>query len=123
MYLGAGFSGQRLSKLYRESVNEAQILEALAPIFFDYATNRFAGERFGDFTVRQGYVLPTLEGKDFHKGVGIGYEMEPSVLRKGETASDAVARSFGMSPSRPKRLTAEMKTHPVRLTFIGESVH
>ena len=66
LYLGAGFSGDRLNKLYKENINEAEILSALKPILFDYAQNRNKSERFGDFVVRKNYVKATLEGKEFH---------------------------------------------------------
>lgn len=67
LYLGAGFSGERLNKLYRENIDEAQILAELKPILHRYATERNPGERFGDFTIRAGYVKATREGRDFHE--------------------------------------------------------
>jgi sulfite reductase (NADPH) hemoprotein beta-component len=70
MYLGAGFSGERLNKLYAESLDVPAILETLRPIFKRYATERAAGEHFGDFVVRAGIVAATLEGKHFHNDVG-----------------------------------------------------
>jgi sulfite reductase (NADPH) hemoprotein beta-component len=66
LYLGASFVGDRLNKLYKEMVNEEQILEALAPLLEDYAKNRTADERFGDFVIRKGYIKATLAGKEFH---------------------------------------------------------
>ncbi|POM58998.1 Sulfite reductase (NADPH) hemoprotein, beta-component [Phytophthora palmivora] len=75
MYLGAGFAGDRLNKLYKEAVDEAQILEELEPIIKDYAENRDQGEKFGDYVTRAGYVkacraAPLIEnrapGEDFH---------------------------------------------------------
>ncbi|HMP72136.1 MAG TPA: assimilatory sulfite reductase (NADPH) hemoprotein subunit [Kiritimatiellia bacterium] len=66
LYLGAGFRGDRLNKLYRENVNEQQILEELTPILRRYAKEREAGERFGDFVIRKKYVKAVKEGKDFH---------------------------------------------------------
>ncbi len=66
LYLGAGFAGERLNKLYRENIGEAQILEELKPILFAYAKEREEGERFGSFCIRKGYVKATVEGKDFH---------------------------------------------------------
>ena len=67
MYLGGGFGGNRLSKIYKEGVNEAQILEALEPIIMDYGRSRNEGEKFGDFVVRTGVVAPTLAGRLFHE--------------------------------------------------------
>ena len=53
-------------KLYKNSVTHAQIIECLKPIFIDYAKNRQADERFGDFTIRVGYVNATSDGNAFH---------------------------------------------------------
>ena len=66
LYLGAGFNGERLNKLYRESLTHDAILETLRPILFHYAKEREDGERFGDFVIRTGYVEATREGRDFH---------------------------------------------------------
>ena len=66
LYLGAGFSGERLNKLYRENIDETTILSELKPILGQYARERKDGERFGDFTIRAGYVKATVEGRDFH---------------------------------------------------------
>lgn len=70
IYLGAGFDGNRLNKLYKEMATEAEILEILTSLFEDYAKNKLDGERFGDFTIRAGYVVATTEGKDFHQNIG-----------------------------------------------------
>ncbi|MFD1066432.1 assimilatory sulfite reductase (NADPH) hemoprotein subunit [Oceanobacillus locisalsi] len=66
MYLGAGFAGQRLSKLYREGIGEKEILETLQPMIQHYAKERLDGEHFGDFVVRQEYVKAVISGTDFH---------------------------------------------------------
>jgi len=66
LYLGASFVGDRLNKLYKEMVNEEQILEALAPLLEDYSKNRTTDERFGDFVIRKGYIKATVAGKEFH---------------------------------------------------------
>ena len=67
MYLGGGFSGNRLAKIYKEGVKEAQILRILEPMFSDFATKRTSGEHFGDFVIRMGIVQPTLAGRVFHE--------------------------------------------------------
>jgi sulfite reductase (NADPH) hemoprotein beta-component len=69
LYLGAGFAGERLNKMYKENIGEEQILSELKPILNAYAKERNEGERFGDFTIRKGYVKATVEGKDFHENV------------------------------------------------------
>ncbi len=56
MYLGAGFAGDRLNFLYKEMLNEEQILAELNKIIPDYAQNRQKNERFGDFALRKAYV-------------------------------------------------------------------
>jgi sulfite reductase (NADPH) hemoprotein beta-component len=66
MYLGAGFSGDRLSKLYRENIGESEILDTLKPILSHYASDREHGEHFGDFVIRSGYVKAVADGTDFH---------------------------------------------------------
>lgn len=69
VYLGGGFAGQRLSKLYRENFPGTQVKELLAPIIHHYAKERESGERFGDFCIRAGYVSATEQGKDFHLNI------------------------------------------------------
>lgn len=66
LYLGAGFYGHRLNKLYRENINEEQILAELTPLLHRYARERKPGERLGDFLIKTGYVKEVLAGKDFH---------------------------------------------------------
>ncbi len=69
VYLGGGFAGQRLSKLYRENFPGDEVKSLLAPIIKHYAKERLEGERFGDFCIRAGYVAATEQGKDFHKNI------------------------------------------------------
>jgi sulfite reductase (NADPH) hemoprotein beta-component len=66
LYLGAAFDGSRLNKLYRRDVGHDEIVAALTPLIERYAKERDAGERFGDFVIRTGYVAPTNAGRDFH---------------------------------------------------------
>ncbi|MEL4409911.1 assimilatory sulfite reductase (NADPH) hemoprotein subunit [Shewanella algae] len=67
MYLGASFEGTRLNKMYRENIQEAEILSELDALFGRYAAERETGESFGDFTVRAGIVKPVLDAaRDFH---------------------------------------------------------
>ncbi|MDO3678981.1 assimilatory sulfite reductase (NADPH) hemoprotein subunit [Paenibacillus ehimensis] len=67
MYLGGGFSGNRLNKMYRENIGETQILDELRPILNRYAKEREEGEHFGDFVIRAGYVKEVRSGLDFHE--------------------------------------------------------
>jgi sulfite reductase (NADPH) hemoprotein beta-component len=56
MYLGGGFTGERLNTLYKESIGEQEILDSLKPIISDYALTRIASEKFGDFIMRKQIV-------------------------------------------------------------------
>ncbi|WP_173917460.1 assimilatory sulfite reductase (NADPH) hemoprotein subunit [Halobacillus sp. Marseille-Q1614] len=67
MYLGAGFAGDRLNKMYRENIGEEEILQELKPIISHYAKERKENEHFGDFVIRAGYVEKVNSGLDFHK--------------------------------------------------------
>ncbi|KAI9799812.1 MAG: hypothetical protein M1825_004372 [Sarcosagium campestre] len=69
MYLGGGYHGQRLNKLYRSSIQEEEILSIMKPLLKRYALEREDGERFGDFVIRIGMIKPTTEGKTFHDDV------------------------------------------------------
>ncbi|NJP38117.1 NADPH-dependent assimilatory sulfite reductase hemoprotein subunit [Alkalicoccus luteus] len=69
MYLGAGFKGDRLNKLYRENIGEEQILQELQPIFASFAKDKEDGERFGDFVIRRGIIEATTDGINFHEKV------------------------------------------------------
>jgi sulfite reductase (NADPH) hemoprotein beta-component len=66
LYLGAAFNGDRLNKLFAEDVDKARIVGLLDPMFARYAKEREAGEHFGDFAIRAGYVKATTAGNRFH---------------------------------------------------------
>jgi sulfite reductase (NADPH) hemoprotein beta-component len=67
VYLGAGFDGARLNRLYKVSVKAEDLKAELGPIIERYAKERDAGERFGDFCVRSGIVTPYEPGSNFHE--------------------------------------------------------
>ncbi|KUJ16240.1 sulphite reductase hemo protein, beta subunit [Mollisia scopiformis] len=69
MYLGGGYHGQRLNKLYRSSIKEEEILEIMKPLLKRYSQEREQGEHFGDFCIRIGMIKETTEGKTFHDDV------------------------------------------------------
>lgn len=56
LYLGAGFTGDRLNTLYKEMLDEQNILQELRVIFELYAKERLDGEKFGDFVMRKELV-------------------------------------------------------------------
>ncbi|KAL1943077.1 hypothetical protein VTO73DRAFT_4748 [Trametes versicolor] len=70
MLLGGGHYGQRLNKIYRESVTEPEILAILGPMIQRFARERHQGEHFGDFVIRAGYIAPTTEGKLWYDRMG-----------------------------------------------------
>ncbi|PFH56511.1 hypothetical protein XA68_16408 [Ophiocordyceps unilateralis] len=69
MYLGGGYHGQRLNKLYRSSIREDEILAIMKPLLKRYALERLPDERFGDFCIRVGLIHATKDGQDFHDNV------------------------------------------------------
>ena len=66
LYLGAGFAGDRLNSLYRDNVNEDEIIAALSPLFSNYASERLDEEHFGDYLIRSKSVREVTEGRYFH---------------------------------------------------------
>lgn len=69
MYLGGGYHGQRLNKLYRASIKEEEILAIMRGLLKQYALERQEGERFGDFCIRAGLINETTDGQNFHDNV------------------------------------------------------
>lgn len=73
MYLGGGYHGQRLNKLYRSSIKEDEILDIMKGLLKRYAQERNTDgetpERFGDFCIRAGIIKATTNGQNFHEGV------------------------------------------------------
>ncbi|HYG48351.1 MAG TPA: assimilatory sulfite reductase (NADPH) hemoprotein subunit [Allosphingosinicella sp.] len=56
LYLGGGFHGERLNRMVRENVGEAEILSVLEDLLGRYAGERRPGERLGDFVERVSYL-------------------------------------------------------------------
>lgn len=71
MYLGGGYHGQRLNKLFRSSIKEDEILAIMRPLLKRYAAEREDGERFGDFCIRSGVIVATTDGQNFHDNVSL----------------------------------------------------
>lgn len=73
MYLGGGYHGQRLNKLYRSSIKEDEILDIMKGLLKRYALERNTDgeepERFGDWCIRAGVINKTTDGTNFHEGV------------------------------------------------------
>jgi sulfite reductase (NADPH) hemoprotein beta-component len=51
MYVGADHLGQRLNKLYKESLDEKQILQELDYLFNKYSSDKKQNETFGNFII------------------------------------------------------------------------
>ncbi len=66
LYLGASFTGDRLSAFAAGNLDETGILSALAPLLDSYAAERNPGEHFGDFLVRAKKIRPPQRTEDFH---------------------------------------------------------
>ncbi len=67
LYLGAGFDGARLNRLYKVSVKAEDLKEELRPLIESYAKERKKGECFGDFCMRSGWVKPFEVGENYHE--------------------------------------------------------
>jgi sulfite reductase (NADPH) hemoprotein beta-component len=67
MYLGGNQAGTRVPALYKENVNEADILNDIDNLTQLWSKNRLANEAFGDFTIRTNIVREIkVSMKDFH---------------------------------------------------------
>ncbi|EMD33018.1 hypothetical protein CERSUDRAFT_77058 [Gelatoporia subvermispora B] len=80
MLLGGGYHGQRLNKIYRETVTEPEILAILKPMIKHYALERHEGEHFGDFVIRAGYIAPTTSGKAWKIGHNVSVVIRRNIL-------------------------------------------
>jgi sulfite reductase (NADPH) hemoprotein beta-component len=56
LYLGGGFHGERLARMVRENVGEAEILNVLEDLLGRFASERRPEERLGDFVERVSYL-------------------------------------------------------------------
>lgn len=56
LYLGGGFHGERLARMVRENVGEAEILSVLEDLLGRYSTERQPDERLGDYVERVSYL-------------------------------------------------------------------
>jgi sulfite reductase (NADPH) hemoprotein beta-component len=56
LYLGGGFHGERLARMVRENIGEAEILNVLEDLLGRFAGERRADERLGDFVERVSYL-------------------------------------------------------------------
>jgi sulfite reductase (NADPH) hemoprotein beta-component len=67
MMLGGSPLGNRLSKPWKSSVTEPEILALLKPMIKQWALERQDGEPFGDWVIREGIIKETTHGTNFWK--------------------------------------------------------
>ncbi|MFU9138871.1 assimilatory sulfite reductase (NADPH) hemoprotein subunit [Erwinia tasmaniensis] len=66
LHLGGNRIGTRIPRMYRENINEDEILSTLEQLIGRWSKEREAEEGFGDFTLRAGVVKPVLDpARDF----------------------------------------------------------
>lgn len=56
LHLGGDHEGERLNKIYKESLDEPAILQELDNLFRAFSSERINGEKFGDFAVRKNWI-------------------------------------------------------------------
>ncbi|WP_289028802.1 assimilatory sulfite reductase (NADPH) hemoprotein subunit [uncultured Paraglaciecola sp.] len=66
-HLGGDRQGTRIPRMYRENIDEKEIMEELDVLIGRWAKERQANEAFGDFLIRVEVVKPVINSaKDFH---------------------------------------------------------
>ncbi len=67
MYLGSNLGGTRIPKLYKENLNEQDILTEIDSLSARWAAERNQDEAFGDFAIRSGIVSEVkISVRDFY---------------------------------------------------------
>ena len=67
MYLGSDLAGSRVPKLYKENVNEADILAEIDALTARWSKERNNAEAFGDYVIRTGIVNEVkISVRDFY---------------------------------------------------------
>ena len=61
LHIGGNRAGNRIPRLYRENIQEADILATLDELISRWSAERQPGEGFGDFTVRTGIIAPVRD--------------------------------------------------------------
>ncbi|MEP6683865.1 MAG: NADPH-dependent assimilatory sulfite reductase hemoprotein subunit [Parafilimonas sp.] len=56
MHIGGDATGKRLNKIYKENIEEAEILNSLDELLKDFSGNKSFNESFGDYVVRKKIV-------------------------------------------------------------------
>ena len=67
-HIGGNLAGTRIPRMYRENITEPQILAEIDTLVGRWASEREAGEGFGDFVIRAGIVKPVIDSaRDFYE--------------------------------------------------------
>jgi sulfite reductase (NADPH) hemoprotein beta-component len=67
MHLGGNLAGTRVPKMYKENLNEQDILNEIDALVARWSTERVSNEAFGDFVIRTGIIAEVKNSKrDFH---------------------------------------------------------
>ena len=67
LHLGGNREGTRIPRMYKENITDAQILEEMDALIGRWASEREAGEGFGDFVIRAGIIAPVIDSaRDFY---------------------------------------------------------
>ncbi|OBW93116.1 sulfite reductase subunit beta [Gallibacterium genomosp. 3] len=64
LYIGGNREGSRIPRLFKENIEEAEILQILDGWIGDWAKNRHANEGIGDFAIRTGIVKPVTNAPE-----------------------------------------------------------
>lgn len=68
LYIGGNKEGTRIPRMYRQNLAIDSIFDELSELITNWAKNRIAEERFGDFAVRTGIIRPVLNSTiDFYQ--------------------------------------------------------
>ena len=78
MLLGGARNGTRLNKIFRDNVQEKEILEILGILIPRYARERLDGEPFGDWVIRAGIIAETTSGAAFYDNVDTESPLVPA---------------------------------------------
>ncbi len=66
LHIGGNRMGTRIPRMYRENINEGEILASIDELVARWATERQADEGFGDFVIRAGIIKAVLDpARDF----------------------------------------------------------
>ena len=59
-----------MAKLFAEDLDHDAIVATLDPVLAAYARERQAGEHFGDYAIRAGFLSACGNGREFHRDTG-----------------------------------------------------